>query len=58
MCSVLRCHIGGMSDHRNKRPRDPSQLAKRIVEIATGERPEEEVNEVRSKAGLSRAREH
>lgn len=30
------CHIQGMTDKR-KRPRDTSQLAKAIVDIATGE---------------------
>jgi hypothetical protein len=39
-----------------KRPRDPSQLAKRVVEIATGEVPEEERNEARSKAGKKGAK--
>lgn len=34
-----------------KRPRDTNKLAKRIVDIATGEEPEEEFNEARSKAG-------
>ena len=39
-----------------KRPRDTNQLAKRIVDIATGEEPEEEVNEARSKAGKKGAK--
>lgn len=39
-----------------KRPRDSNQLAKRIVDIATGEEPEEEVNEARSKAGKKGAK--
>lgn len=30
------CHIGGMDKHP-KRPRDPSQLAKMIVDIASGQ---------------------
>jgi hypothetical protein len=34
-----------------KRPRDSNQLAKRIVDIATGEESEETVNEARSNAG-------
>lgn len=34
-----------------KRPADANQLAKRIVDIATGEGSEDEVNEARSKAG-------
>ena len=39
-----------------KRPRDTNQLAKRIVDIATGEEPEEEINEARSKAGKKGAK--
>lgn len=39
-----------------KRPRDTNQLAKRIIDIATGEEPEEEVNEARSKAGKKGAK--
>ena len=31
------CHIFGMTTPRRKRPRDPAQLAKLIVDIATGE---------------------
>ena len=34
-----------------KRPADANQLAKRIVDIATGEEPEAVVDEARSKAG-------
>lgn len=30
------CHISGMAKHP-KRPRDPAQLAKFIVDVATGE---------------------
>ena len=32
-----RCHIEGMTEKKPKRPRDPNQLAKLIVDIATGE---------------------
>ncbi len=39
-----------------KRPRDTNQLAKRIVDIVTGVEPEEEINEVRSKAGKKGAK--
>ncbi|MCI5046536.1 MAG: hypothetical protein MRY59_03455 [Aquisalinus sp.] len=39
-----------------KRPRDTNQLAKRIVDLATGEKQEEEVNEARSKAGKKGAK--
>lgn len=39
-----------------KRPRDANQLAKRIVDIATGEEPEEKINEARSKAGKKGAK--
>ncbi len=34
-----------------KRPRDPNQLAKRIVDLATGEAGEERVDAKKSKAG-------
>ena len=30
------CHIGVMADKHPRRPRDPNQLAKRIIDIATG----------------------
>jgi hypothetical protein len=33
-------HIEQMSDKRPKRPRDPNQLAKSIIDIATGEKPD------------------
>jgi hypothetical protein len=33
---LAKCHIGGMTDRRPKRPRDPNQLAKMVVDIATG----------------------
>ena len=37
------CHIEGMTDQaRKKRPRDVSQRAKLIVDIATGEADDEE----------------
>jgi hypothetical protein len=45
-----------MTDRKPKRPRDANQLAKRIVDIATGEEPEAEVNEARSKAGKKGAK--
>lgn len=45
-----------MTGRKPKRPRDSNQLAKRIVDIATGEEPEEEVNEARSKAGKKGAK--
>lgn len=32
-----RCHIEGMTEKKPKRPRDPNQLAKMMVDIATGE---------------------
>lgn len=36
------CHIQGMATKRPKRPRDPAQLAKLIVDLATGEAKEPE----------------
>lgn len=44
-----------MTDRRPKRPRDPAQLAKLIVDIATGEVADERqgtVNEFARKGGL------
>ncbi|NJM35155.1 MAG: hypothetical protein HC850_11090 [Rhodomicrobium sp.] len=45
-----------MTQKQPKRPRDTNQLAKRIVDIATGEEPEEEINKARSKAGKKGAK--
>lgn len=39
-----------------KRPRDQNLLAKRMVDIATGEFPEEQVDKKRSKAGTKGAK--
>lgn len=36
----LECHIRRMTDKHPKRPRDPNQLAKSIVDLATGEASE------------------
>lgn len=33
----VSCHIAGMTEKKPKRPRDPAQLAKLMVDIATGE---------------------
>jgi hypothetical protein len=33
----VACHIRSMTQSRPRRPRDPNQLAKRIIDIATGE---------------------
>jgi hypothetical protein len=30
-------HISGMTNKHPRRPRDPNQLAKRVVDLATGE---------------------
>ena len=49
------CHIKGMAKNTPKRPRDPNQLAKRIIELAAGEAHEEAVDAKRSKAGGLRA---
>ena len=48
------CHIARMSK-TPKRPRDPNQLAKLVVDIATGEDPAEKVvpNEARIKAATA-----
>jgi len=35
--AVMVCHIPLMPDRSSKRPSDPSQLAKLMVDIATGE---------------------
>tara|TARA_R110000782_G_scaffold99856_1_gene185831 strand:+ start:352 stop:603 length:252 start_codon:yes stop_codon:yes gene_type:complete len=50
------CHIKGMAKNTPKRPRDPNQLAKRIIELAAGEAHEEAVDAKRSKAGKKGAR--
>ena len=36
----LPAHILRMTDKHPKRPRDPNQLAKSIIDIATGEKPD------------------
>jgi hypothetical protein len=33
----VACHIRSMTQSRPRRPRDPNQLAKQIIDIATGE---------------------
>ncbi|MEQ9635836.1 MAG: RNA-binding protein [Devosia marina] len=35
-----------MADSKRKRPRDPNQLAKRIVDLATGEETEPQPDEI------------
>ncbi len=45
-----------MSDKKPKRPRDPNQLAKSIIDIATGEVEERTVDKKRSKAGAKGAK--
>lgn len=61
----LECHIAGMTAKTPKRPRDPNQLAKSIVALATGEdepaRPALSPNEKRAstagkKGGPARAK--
>lgn len=47
----IRPHITGMTD-KPKRPRDANQLAKSIVDIATGEAEEPEKAEGQRKGGL------
>ena len=36
----VRGHIGAMDQKPPKRPRDPNQLAKSIIDIATGQKPD------------------
>jgi hypothetical protein len=43
-----------MSSHRPKRPRDPNQLAKAIIDIATGNAPPEVDSEPSAAAQLGR----
>lgn len=45
-----------MTGSRKKRPRDPNQLAKMMVDLATGEAQEQEINEARSEAGKKGAK--
>lgn len=50
----LGCHISRMTEKKPKRPRDPNQLAKLVVDIATGDidEPERTATEARAaKAG-------
>jgi len=42
-------HIGAMPDRSSKRPTDPSQLAKLIVDIASGEVDEEFIDPMTGK---------
>jgi hypothetical protein len=50
--NVATCHIGGMAK-TPKRPRDPNQLAKMVVDIATAPDKQDQPNIKRSekKAG-------
>ncbi|MGB3272103.1 MAG: histone H1 [Xanthobacteraceae bacterium] len=45
-----------MTEHKPKRPRDPNQLAKSIVELATGEAEDKKPLESARKGGLKGAR--
>ena len=49
--NTVECHIGNMTG-KPKRPRDANQLAKSIVDLATGETQEKEVLESARKGGL------
>jgi hypothetical protein len=49
--AVLGCHIDGMTD-RPKRPRDANQLAKSVVDIATGEAEDKLPHASARKAGI------
>ena len=51
-----RCHILTMPDRSRKRPRDPNQLAKLIVDMATGEIPPESPGEDKDPAAVSLGR--
>lgn len=42
--------MGSMADKKPKRPRDPNQLAKLMVDIATGEECDEEMTAAQKKA--------
>lgn len=53
--TVVKCQIQAMTT-RKKRPRDISQRAKLIVDLATGEAQEEKINKARSKAGKKGAK--
>jgi hypothetical protein len=46
----IECHITSMTDRKPKRPRDPSQLAKLVVDIATGEEEEQEATALQKRA--------
>lgn len=49
-----RCHIPIMAEKHPKRPRDPNQLAKMIVDIASGEA--EEAPDTRDPAAVAMGR--
>jgi len=46
----------GMADTRKKRPRDPNQLAKLVVDIATGEEQDEPTDEGKNPAAVELGR--
>jgi ribosomal protein L15E len=45
-----------MTDRHPKRPRDPNQLAKAVIDIATGEQPERDPDEGKDPAAVKRGR--
>lgn len=49
-------HIGSMPDRSRKRPRDPNQLAKLVVDMATGEVPHESPETHKDPAAVSLGR--
>ena len=53
--SPVRCHTQGMATHP-PRPRDPNQLAKLIVDIATGEVQDQDPNEGKNPAAVALGR--
>lgn len=49
-------HIRHMTEHKPKRPRDPNQLAKTIVELVTGEAEDKQPLASARKGGLKGAK--
>ena len=50
------CHILDMAEEQKKRPRDPNQLAKLVVDIATGEVQDASTSEEKDPAAVALGR--
>jgi hypothetical protein len=52
----MDCYAGSMPDRSRKRPRDPNQLGKLIVDLATGEVEEPDPDDGRNPAAVELGR--